>query len=338
MTSGKKTSSIRDVAALAGVSVGTVSNVLNRPAAVAPETRRKVLAAVKSLGFVRNESARQLRTGNSRMIGLVVLDAANPFFTDIARGAEDVATAAGSQVVLGNSAEDPSREAGYLTMFEETRVQGLLITPTGDDGGHLERLRARGIPTVLVDRWVGSDEGCSVSVDDVHGGKLAVEHLIERGHEWIGVVGGPASIRQVAERRRGAQTAVKESGRQVRLDIFDTRGLNAAGGVVVGDKVASLAPVARPTALFACNDLLALGVLQSLTRHGIRVPDDIALIGYDDIDFAATAAVPLSSIRQPGEQLGRTAAELLLEEIHERDAHIHKQVVFTPSLVIRDSA
>lgn len=334
---GRAAVSIRDVARLAGVSVGTVSNVLNRPELVTGATREKVDAAVEKLGFVRNESARQLRAGRSRMIGLVVLDAANPFFTDVARGAEDVAVAAGSQVVLGNSADDADREAHYLQLFEETRVQGLLISPVETETPRLSRLRGRGIPVVLVDRKSELGTLCSVSVDDVLGGRIAVTHLIETGHRHIAVVGGPAEIRQVAERRSGAEDAARAAGTPVRLDVVDTPALTVAAGLGAGEVVASTPADDRPTAVFALNDLVALGVLQALTRHGLRVPHDVAIIGYDDIDFAAAAAIPLSSVRQPRADLGRRAAELLLDEIDHPDTHTHQRLVFRPDLVTRES-
>lgn len=329
--------SVRDVATLAGVSVGTVSNVLNHPELVAPATRDKVHAAVEKLGFVRNESARHLRAGQSRMIGLVVLDAANPFFSDLARGVEDVAASVGSQVVLGNSGEDAAREDGYVQLFEETRVQGLLISPVHTETPRLARLRERGIPVVLVDRKSSVADVCSVSVDDMLGGRLAVEHLIETGHRHIAAAGGPIGIRQVAERRAGAAEAVRAADAPVRLDIFDTSALTIDSGRSAGDSLAALPAGDRPTAVFALNDLVALGILQALTRHGLKVPQDIAIIGYDDIEFAAAAAIPLSSVRQPSETLGRTATELLLDEIHDPDGHHHQWMMFQPELIVRES-
>lgn len=337
MAKSQRAVSIRDVATLAGVSVGTVSNVLNRPDMVAPLTRERVEAAVEKLGFVRNESARHLRAGRSRMIGLVVLDAANPFFTDIARGVEDVAAEAGSQVVLGNSNENTDRETSYLRLFEETRVQGLLISPVRAETPRLARLRARGIPVVLVDRDSELADRCSVSVDDVLGGRLAVEHLLQTGHRHIAVVGGPPEIRQVTERRAGAAEAARQFGTDVRLDVVDTRALTIAAGSAAGDRLAGTPPGDRPSAVFALNDLIALGLLQALTRHGLKVPQDVAIIGYDDIDFAAAAAIPLSSVRQPREDLGRRAAELLLDEITNPNTHQHQRLVFQPDLVVRES-
>jgi LacI family transcriptional regulator len=331
--------SIREVAALAGVSVGTVSNVLNRPDVVAEPTRRRVQDAIKKLGFIRNESARHLRAGRSRTIGLVVLDVANPFFTDVARGVEDEASESGLAVILCNSDDQQAKESRYLALLEEHRVQGILITPVSDAYERLARLQRRGTPVVLVDSRSPSRGQCSVSVDDVLGGDLAVSHLLEAGHEHIAFVGGPLSIRQVADRRDGAVRALKRAGRALAdMHMIETTALNVSAGQRAGAAIAEIAADARPTAVFCANDLLALGVLQEMTSHRIRVPEGIAIVGYDDVDFASAAAVPLSSVRQPRHQLGRAAAQLLIEEALGSGAHRHRQVVFEPDLVVRKSS
>ncbi len=329
---------IKDVAAEAGVSVGTVSNVLNRPDIVAPATRDRVMAAIARLGFVRNESARQLRAGRSRTLGLVVLDVANPFFIDVAQGAEAVADVNDVMVMLCNSGQDPAREARQLDMLQQQRVLGILITPI-DQGStaRLDDLTRGGIPVVLVDRAADGNR-CSVAVDDVLGGQLAVAHLLDQGHTRIAFVGGgPTAIRQVTDRREGAEKALAAAGAPRPLTVVETADLTVAAGRAAVEHVMSLPASRRPTAVFCANDLLALGVLQELTRRSLRVPDDMAVVGYDDIEFASAAAVPLSSVRQPRHLLGRTAAELMLEEVQDGE-HEHRQVVFEPELVIRESS
>lgn len=332
------TVSVRDVAAAASVSVGTVSNVLNRPDKVAPATVARVLAAIEELGFVRNDAARQLRAGRSRSIGLVVLDVRNPFFTDVARGAEDRAAEDAMTILLGNSDENVDREHSYLDLFEEQRVHGVLISPLGDDSPRLERLRARGTPVVLVDRESEDRTFSSVSVDDVVGGSLAVRHLLGTGRRRIAFVGGPTSIRQVADRLEGARRAVAEVP-DATLEVIDAESLTVLQGRAAGEAIRERPASERPDAIFAANDLLAVGVLQALIMMGsVRVPDDIALIGYDDIDFAAAAVVPLSSIRQPASLIGYTAVDLLLKEAAARgDGFTPEQVVFQPELVVRAS-
>ena len=328
------TANIKEVARHAGVSVGTVSNVLNRPDSVSPTTRERVMTAIQELGFVRNEAARHLRAGRSRTVGLIVLDVANPFFTDVASGVEELADEHGAMVVLCNSGEDAEREARHLDQLEEQRVLGVLITPVRTEAADMERLVGRGIPVVLVDRDAGLHQ-CSVAVDDVLGGRLAGSHLAEQGHERIAFVGGPFSIKQVADRHAGLVAATSNGAG---ITVINGSSLSVAEGRRAGETVAALSASERPTAVFCANDLLALGFLQEMTRQGIRVPDDVAIIGYDDIGFAAAAAVPLSSVRQPREQLGRAAIELLLDEVERQQDHTHRQVVFQPDLVIRESS
>jgi len=329
--------SIRDVAAHAGVSVGTVSNVLNHPGRVSPSATDRVTAAIRELGFIRNDAARQLRAGRSRTVGLIVLDVRNPFFTDLARGAEDQAAESGLSVILGNSDEDGERESTYLDLFEEQRVLGVLISPLGDVTERLVRLRDRGTRAVLVDRSGDDSPFSSVSVDDVAGGRMAVEHLLERGRSRIAFVGGPFGIRQVAERHRGAEAAAAAAGAS--LEVIGTDALSVLAGRAAGAAVLARTAEDRPDAVFAANDLLAMGVLQALTMNGsseVRVPDDIALVGYDDIDFAAAAVVPLTSIRQPSGLIGQTAVEILLEEADD-PGRTPRTVVFQPELVVRES-
>lgn len=329
--------SVRDVAQAAGVSVGTVSNVLNRPDKVASKTVDRVTAAIDELGFVRNDVARQLRMGRSRSIGLVVLDASNPFFADVARGAEARADEAGLTVLLGNADEDQAREGRYLDLFREQRVNGVLITPTTQDVGALERLRDGGTPVILVDREVPGSQFCSVSVDDVEGGYLAARHLLETGRRRLVFLAGPLSIPQVADRLAGARRAVAEAT-DAALEVLDTPALTVLNGREAGLALLERDPAARPDAIFAANDLLAVGAIQGLAiMSGVRIPDDIAIIGYDDIDFAASTVVPLSSIRQPASLIGYTAVDLLLRELDEPEGGHERNVRFQPELVVRES-
>ncbi|HET6259689.1 MAG TPA: LacI family DNA-binding transcriptional regulator [Pseudonocardia sp.] len=326
---------MKNVAAHAGVSLGTVSNVLNRPEMVSERTRRRVQSSIDALGFVRNDSARQLRGGTSRTLAYVVLDASNPFFTDVAMGVQEGADAAGLAVYLCNSGENSDRQAAYLDLLEQQRVEGVLITPVHAEDPRIAALAARGTPVVLVDRASGPGL-CSVTVDDVLGGDLAVTHLLDTGHRRIAFVGGPRAIGQVADRIAGAEQAISRAGAGT-LTILDTAALNVAEGRRAGERLAGLPSAHRPTAPFCANDLLALGLLQQMVRLGLRVPDDLAIVGYDDIEFAEAAAVPLTSVSQPRHLLGRTAAELLLSEARGDGAHDHQQLVFAPELVVRAS-
>lgn len=329
--------SVRDVAAAASVSVGTVSNVLNQPYKVAAATVARVQAAIEDLGFVRNDAARQLRAGRSRSIGMVVLDTGNPFFAAVARGAEARAEHDGLSVLLGNSDEDTGRERAYLDLFREQRVNGVLLTPAGGVEESLLRLRRADIPVVLVDHESEDAFTCSVAVDDVEGGCLAAAHLLEQGRRRLLFLGGPSSLAQVAHRLEGARRAVSEVP-DAALEVIEMPALTVLNGRAAGEAIAERSPQTRPNAIFAANDLLAVGLLQGLSIFGsVRIPDDIALIGYDDIDFAASTVVPLSSIRQPAELIGRTAVELLLKSIDDPKGAYERRVRFQPELVVRQS-
>lgn len=329
--------SVREVAGAAGVSVGTVSNVLNRPDKVAPDTVARVMEAIDRLGFVRNDAARQLRAGHSRTIGLVVLDLRNPFFTEVARGAEERASPEGLTVLVANSDEQHEREAIHLDLFEQQRVFGVLVTPVAENVQKLRRMRDRGIPTVFVDRESHDPSFASVSVDDVEGGRIAAQHLLDIGRRRVAFVGGPASIRQVSDRLDGAQRAVAAGGKGATLEFIGTSALTVEEGRLAGLRIIERDRAARPDALFAANDLLAIGLLQSLVMtHDLRVPDDIAVIGYDDIGFARAAVVPLSSVRQPAALIGSTAVELLAD-ISRGQARAGEHVVFRPELIVRET-
>lgn len=327
--------SVTDVAAAANVSVGTVSNVLNRPEKVLPATKARILQVINELGFVPNDAARQLRAGRNRAIAMVVLDVANPFFTDVAHSVETELAEQRRPLILANSAQDPSREASHLDLFAEQRVDGMLITPVGRVLTRLRQLRDRGVAVVLVDRKTGSREFSSVSVDDRLGGRLAAEHLLEVGRRRLVFIGGPGSLAQVRDRWTAARDAVDAHG-DATIQFVETDAMDAGAGRRAADILLQLPARERPDGIFAANDLVALGVLQALTLAKVSVPEDVALIGYDDIDFAASAAIPLSSIRQPREELGRQAAQMLLEVIDEPDTRV-RHVVLEPELVVRRS-
>lgn len=327
--------SVKDVASAAGVSVGTVSNVLNRPEKVSPATLEHVQRVIGELGFIRNDAARQLRAGTNRAIGMVVLDVRNPFFTDVARGVELRLGEHRRPLILGSSGQDAERESTYLDLFEEQRVSGLLITPVGKVLPRLRRLRERGTQVVVVDRRTGSREFSSVAVDDVRGGRLAAQHLVEAGRRRLAFIGGPQGLTQIKHRLRGAESVVADhTGTSLRF--VETGTMDADAGRQGAESLLALPTRERPDAIFAANDLVALGVLQALTLAGVRVPDDVAILGYDDIDFAASAAIPLSSIRQPRAEMGEVATDLLLAAIEDPAVQV-RDIVLEPELVVRRS-
>lgn len=326
---------VRDVTQLARVSVKTVSNVLNRPEKKSGNTPGRENDAITNLGGVPNDVTRQLRKRRSRSIGIVVLDVGDPFFTAVAQGAEKTAKDSGFALLIGCSNDDSDRESDYLDLFEKQCVHGVLIAPAGDAVTRLGRLRSRGIPAVLLGRMPDAYGFPSVSVDDVSGGRLAVEHLAETGRRRIAFVGRPSKSGQVHDRRLGAVQAAAEHP-HVAFESIETELSTMAQGVLVAEEIVSRRPADRPDALFAANDLMAVGLLQGLLNSHVRVPDEIGLIGYDDISFAESSVVPLSSISYPSELIGSAAVDLLLRE---GDVHgsTHEHVVFQPTLVARES-
>ncbi len=327
----RERASIKDVAELAGVSVGTVSNVLNRPETVSDRTRAKVEAAMVELRFLRNASARQLRAGVSTTVGAVLLDLGNPFYTEIARGIEDRLAVDGLTLMLCSSDEDEQREANFLRQFAEHGVRGMLVTPLATTAQRLLELRELGIASVLID---ATDEALpAVRVDHVSGGRQAVAHLLERGHRRILFLGDDERLQQARHRLRGAVEAVTAAGLSP-SDTLVTQSLASldanAGETAILAALEAAGP--RPTAVFCINDMVALGVLRALRRRGVGVPDEIAIVGYDDLYWAGELATPLSSVRQPMRQLGWAAADLLLGD---GDA-VGK--VFEPELVVRASS
>lgn len=328
--------SVRDVAKKAGVSVGTVSNVLNHPGKVSGKSVIKVQEAIDSLGFVRNDAARQLRAGKSRSIGLVVLDVRNPFFAEVARGAEEAAEEHGLSVLFANSDENSIREKNLLVLFEEQRVAGILVSPLTSQLKEIGRIRERGTPVVLVDRKSKDKNFSSVSVDDVAGGFLAADHLIEIGKKKLMFAGGPLEIQQISDRLKGAQNAA--AARNVKLEVAVTKNLTVLEGRALAAEILSRPRESRPDGIFAANDLLALGIIQVLVvEPDISIPKDIALVGYDDISFASSALISLTSIRQPSLLIGAQAVELLVQETEGSKDFKRRQVVFQPELVVRDS-
>ncbi|MBI4901743.1 MAG: LacI family DNA-binding transcriptional regulator [Actinobacteria bacterium] len=329
-TVGRDRASIKDVARVAGVSVGTVSNVLNRPEFVSEPTRQRVRDAMNQLGFVRNATARQLRAGHSQTVGVVVLDLANPFYTGIVRGIEDRLAEDNHLLMLCSSDENEDRETRYLRQFAEQGVRGILITPFGNLNERFDILTNLQIPVVLLDTH-SPDMAC-VSVDNVKGGRLAVAHLLDQGHRRIALFNGPLEIQQCRDRSAGTMAAVYEAGLdpaqvvvEVALrDLTSEAGAEAMAALLDSDEE-------RPTAVFCVNDIVALGVMRALREHDIAVPEEMAVVGYDDVPVIKELRTPLTSVRQPMHDIGWNAADLLL-------TGKVKQVRFSPELVVRGSS
>ena len=324
-----------DVAAHAGVSHGTVSHVLNHPERVRPETRERVEASIAALGFVRDEAARHLRAGYSNTIGLLLLDAWNPGFTEVARGVEERTLDEQWTILMSNSARDSNRERRYLRAYAERRVAGLIVVPNDQVSEEGHQLPHGDIPMVLIDRIEQGAGNLSVAVDDRAGGALVAEHRIELGHRRLAFVGNPKVVLPVRARFAGFQQALEEAGSDNELEVIATP-LTLEAGLEVGRELAARPKSRRPTAVATAVDLLAIGVLQGLLSAGIRVPDEMSVVGYDDIPFAAQLSVPLTSLARPHRRMGILAADLLLTVLDGREPE-QRHVLLEPELVIRAS-
>lgn len=326
---------VREVAERAKVSVGTVSHVINRPDLVAPDTLARVRAVMAELGYVRNSLASQLRTGRGRTLGMIMLSVGNPFFAELAHACEAVAERSGYTIVFGSSDSSLEREARYIDLLEEQRITGLLVAPIEGGTDQLRRLSARGTHVVLFDGSEASTDFCTVAMDGVLAGRLAVEHLIATGRRRIAFAAGDFHL--VRDRWLGAlEACAAEPG--VRLDRLSMPDHSVEDGRALGERIAAMPPDQRPDAVFAASDQVALGLLHALVPSGsVAVPKDIAIVGYDDIAYAASAIIPLTTIRQPVEQIAEQAVRLALAGA-EGGEHRHERVRCPPELVVRESA
>jgi LacI family transcriptional regulator len=326
---------IREVAALAGVAVGTVSHYLNHPDKVSAERAERIRSAIDSLGFVPNNAGRQLRLGRSSAIAYVAPDVSNPYFAEIAEAVELRSAERGVSAFIANSHRSREREDAYLRFFEQNQVLGLLVSSHLPIEDRLAHVRRRGTPSVLVGQAASSPEQASISLDDVEGGRLATQHLVDIGCRRIAFVGGPLGIKQVADRLTGASVVTRAiSG--ATLEVIDQGDRTIRGGREIGRQIVDRPAEERPDGIFAANDLLALGILQELVRGGIQVPGDLALIGYDDIEYGEASLIPLSTIRGRHGTFGEATVDLLFDEIEGR-ADGERQLAFTPELVVRES-
>lgn len=328
------TTTVKDIARLAGVSTTTVSRVLNNHPQVSEDTRLKVQQAMAQCGYKPSQVARGLRLQASNILGLIISDIANPFFPSVVRAIEDVAYAHQYHLLLCNSNEDADREALYIDVLQAQRVAGVIISPRDEDSTRCETLIASGIPVVAMDRCLRRLEVDTVVTDNVEGSCQAVSHLLKLGHRRIGLIGGPILATTGRERQEGYRKALLEAGLQPDqrlIKIGDFKQESGYRGVC--DLLAAEDP---PTAIFTSNNLMTLGALGAIRDKGLKIPDDIALVGFDDLPWAALLVCPLTTVAQPTYDLGQIAAEMLLGRIADKDRPIRK-IKLEPTLIVRQS-
>jgi LacI family transcriptional regulator len=325
---------IRDVAQLAEVSLGSISNYLTDKKPVSAKARARIEAAITELGFIPNDAARIMRGARSHAIGFVIPDAGNPFLTEVARGIEDVAIGSGYVVVSCNTDGDRSREDHYAQALSEMRVVGAVVMAMSTTEGHLRKLEASGAVVVIAGSGHHDSGFPTVEVDNVHGGYLAMKHLLDRGHRNVVFFGGPGAEPQIDDRYAGCVKAMTQAGLDpATLVRLDANGNSTAARVAGAEHVADLIPAI--SAAVCANDLLALALEATLIRRGVPIPDRFAIVGYDDIDTAELAPIPLTTIRQPQYELGRVAARLVLDLAGGDGAKPIE--TFIPELVVRST-
>jgi DNA-binding LacI/PurR family transcriptional regulator len=324
---------IEDIARQLGLSPSTVSRALNDSPLISERTRQRVRAAAEALGYRRNELARALTKGTLRFIGLLIPDITNPFFAEVARGVEDIASARRYGVLLCNTDESLAKEQQYAHFLREHQVSGLILTSPTVDDPCVQELLHTGTPLVLVSRITHVSEVSYVCTDDVQGAILAVEHLIRLGHRAIGFIGGPPEVTPNQRRLQGYRQALQAHNLPFREEITRHGGsfTQEAGYIIMKEYLQLNSP---PTAVFAANDLIALGAIEAIVEEGLSVPEDVAIVGYDDIPFASLPGVELTTVAQPVYEMGALAAEYLLDVLEgKRRKRLWK--IFRPRLIVR---
>jgi DNA-binding LacI/PurR family transcriptional regulator len=316
------------------VSIATVSRVFADPDRVSVGLRERVLQAAKTLGYQPSRVARTLRVGTSLTIGVVIPDVQNPFFTGVVRGSERVLLEAGYMLVLGNSDEIPEREARMLATLRAEGVAGIVFVPIANKTSVYDRLAHSPFPIVAVDRLPAGLRIDLVTVNNTQASCEAVAHLLALGHTKIALIGGPAPHSTARERQEGYELAMRGARKAVRPEWMQYGDFREQGGY---DSMRALLALPHPpTAVFVANNLMTLGALRALHEAGKRIPDDVALVGFDDMPWATSLNPPLTAVAQPAHELGATAAELLLARIADPQRPV-RHVVLDTELVVRAS-
>jgi len=328
--------SLTDVARFAKVSNATVSRVINNSDKVVPETRDLVHKAMVKLGYKPNRVARRLRQkgGVRHLLGLIIPDIQNPFFAELARGVEDVAYAHKFAVMLCNSDENLKKEEFYIEVLQSESVDGIILPPISECDLVVLKLIKSGLPVVTVDRSLTHGAIDKVEVDNRRGAFEAVDHLIKLGHRRIGLIAGRMNVSTSRERRLGYEDAMMEHKLPVQPEYIRGGDFKQASGRAMTEELLELSP--PPTALFVLNNLMTVGALEAIHRRKLRIPHDIAVIGFDDLPWAEALDPPLTVVRQPAYEVGRAAAELLLRRL-ENPAGAVTHLKLLPKLVLRNS-
>lgn len=320
---------MKEIAQLAGVSLGTVSHVLNGTAKVRDPLRERVMAAVKSCGYQPSQLARGLRRDKTNIIAMIVPDIANPFFPGVVRGAEDVAFANGYRLVLSNTDNDHVKEMAQLTALRTYLPSGLIVIPSNisELAAQAEGYRQSGAAVVCIDRLPRNWQGDSVTFDNLNGALHATAELIALGHRRLAAITGPLYLTNARERLNGFKRALRQAEIELAPGCLQETTFDRTGGYEKTRELLNLTP--RPTAIFACNDLIALGALMAVRDAGLRCPEDVSIIGFDGLDLTEVTTPQLSSVYQSPYEMGAEAARLVLARLKEPESPTRRIVLKT---------
>ena len=325
---------IREVAEKAGVSPTTVSHVINNTRYVSGNVRSRVIDAMRELNYRPNGLARSLRRGETLTLGLILPDSANPFFAEIGRAIESSAFACGYSVILCNTENDIKKERLYTEVLENKQVDGMIFVASGENREAISEIANNGLPVVVVDRDMGSLELDTVITDNYHGGLIATQHLLSLGHRIIALITGPSNITPSADRVTGYRAALQQSNLPVDENLIVRGNFHPPSGYEGALRLFQCIP--RPTAVYACNDMMAIGVIRAASQLGLGIPEDVSIVGFDDIELTSYTTPPLTTISQPKQEIGQLAVSLVLERIQNPSLPPRRSVL-SPRLVIRES-
>jgi LacI family transcriptional regulator len=328
-------STIHDVAKQAGVAPITVSRVINNSGYASAETRRRVEEAAAELGYVPNRMASGLRTKRSNSVALVLTDITNPFFTTVARGVEDAANEAGYTVTFCNSDENAEKEKRYLDLLIQQQVDGILLVPAHGTADMVEYVQKHGTPVVVLDRRLAEAKTDVVRCDSEGGAYQLIRLLLELGHSRIVLLGGPEGASTADDRKSGYRRAMAEAGHEM-ADLELCGSFTQASGYEMAKEAIAQRP--RPTALFAANNFIAIGALKALLDNDLAVPEDVALVGFDDLPPALVTFPFLTVAAQPAYEMAQKGAELLLARIAGEEPQAYQEVVLPTELIVRRSS
>ncbi|MGD9155417.1 MAG: LacI family DNA-binding transcriptional regulator [Bacillota bacterium] len=327
--------SIKEVAKEAGVSVATVSKILNYPDYSKAETRERVMATIKRLNYQPNHAARSMVNKRTGMIALIIPDVRNPFFTEVARGVEDAANKNNYRVMLCNTDEDPKKQQNYLQALQSRMVDGFIIAVASDDCRQLKKIDRRQLPFVFIDRECRDYRADAVIVDNRDGALKAVRHLLGNGRRRVGFISGKRDTQTGRERLQGYREALTEAGIGLNPEMIKDGQFTCEGGYQAAK--ALLVAADRPDALFVANNAMTIGVIRALTEARLRIPEEMALVCFDDAAWAEFFTPALTVIRQPTYTMGSLAGEILFQRIFESQPSEIKEIVLKPELVARRS-